>query len=120
MDTIEMPGKSKKVHPHPDDFMVVSICLQFQAKPNPNAKDPPPFDFTEFETTFLAADAAAYVEEVLSAIRERRLYGFMTQQAADGPVAAGDWIAMTTEDLFAAMREETGKTSSSSVNNEGD
>ncbi|WP_057851032.1 hypothetical protein [Bradyrhizobium valentinum] len=113
-----MPRKSKKSSPHPDDFMVVSVTLQFQAKPNPNAEDPPPFDFTELQETFLAVDAAEYLEKILAAIRDRRLCGFMTQQAAESPVASGDWIAMTTEDLFASMREEHNKTSRTESNDD--
>ncbi len=31
---------SKKLNKRPDDFMVVSVNLQFRAKPNPNIKDP--------------------------------------------------------------------------------
>jgi hypothetical protein len=108
-----MSKKRKKLNKHPDDFMVVSVSLQFRAKLNPDIKDPQPFEITEIEQNFLAADAAGYLEEVLSAIRDRRLYGFMTQEAAEAPVAAGDWIAMTTEDLIAAMRGEYTKTASS-------
>ena len=109
-----MSKKTKRSIPHPDDFMVVAIALEFQAKLNPDVADPQEFETTSIETTFAAADAAEYLEKVLGAIRDRRLYGFMAQQAAESPVGAGEWIAMTTEDLMAEMRKEHAKTASSS------
>jgi hypothetical protein len=115
----QMSQKSVKSIKHPDDFMVVSVSLQFQAKHNPDVADPQPLDFTELENTFLAADAAEYLEKVLAAIRDRRLYGFATQEIAEVPIASGDWIAMTTDDLFAARREESDMESSPPAGGEG-
>jgi hypothetical protein len=91
----------KKPMPHPDDFMVVTVGLAFQAKLNPEVEDPMPFDAIGMEETFAAADAADYLEKVVSAIRERRLYGFMSQEQAESAVGAGDWIEKTIEDVIA-------------------
>ena len=91
--------------PHPDDFMIVTISLEFRAKLNPKATDPPPFDTTiAVEETLSAANAADHLEKVVSAIRERRLYGFMVQDAAETAVGADQWIEKTTEELIAEAR----------------
>jgi hypothetical protein len=94
-------AKKTKQPAHPDDLMVVGISLAFRAKPNPEVDDPPPFDMIEMEETFRAADAADYLEKVVSAIRGRRLYGFMQQECAESAVGAGDWIERTIEDVIA-------------------
>jgi hypothetical protein len=98
--------KPERPVPHPDDFMIIAVCLAFQAKLNPAVEDPPPFDATEIEETFTAADAADYLEKVVSAIRERRLYGFMLQEQAESAVGAAQWIEKTTEDIIAETRTE--------------
>ena len=77
------------------------MALDFQAKFNPKADDPPPFDSMEFQTTLSAADAADYLESVVRAIRERRLYGFMVQSCAENPVGAGEWIEKTPREILA-------------------
>ena len=101
-----MAKKTERPAPHPDDFMVVSVCLAFQAKRNPEVDDPPPFDTTAIEETFTAADAADYLEKVVSAIRERRLYGFMLQEQAECAVGAGDWIEKSIEEVIAEATAE--------------
>ena len=101
-----MITKPKKPMPHPDDFMVVGISLTFQAKLNPEVDDPQPLDTTEIEETLAAADAADYLEKVVSAIRERRLYGFMLQEQAESAVGAGDWIEKTIEEVLAEATAE--------------
>jgi hypothetical protein len=89
----------KTAAPHPDDFIVVSVNLAFRAKLNPEVDDPPPFDVTGMESTFVAADGANYLEKVVSAIRERRLYGFMLQEQAEVAVGAGQWIEKTIDEV---------------------
>jgi hypothetical protein len=101
-----MPTKHDNSRKPPDDLMFLSVRLQFQAKLNPDVQNPQPVEITEIENTFSAADAAPYLEEVLAAIRGRRLYGHMMQEAAEGPVASGQWIAMTAQDIVTAMRQE--------------
>jgi hypothetical protein len=101
-----MAKKTERPAPHPDDFMVVSVGLAFQAKLNPDVDDPPPFHTTEIENTFSAADAANYLEKVVSAIRERRLFGFMLQEQAESAVGAGDWIEKTFEEVIAEATAE--------------
>jgi hypothetical protein len=101
-----MAKKTERPAPHPDDFMVVALSLAFQAKLNPEVDDPPPFDATEIEETFRAADAADYLEKVVSAIRERRLYGFMLQEQAESAVGAGQWIEKSIEEVFAEATAE--------------
>jgi hypothetical protein len=101
-----MAKKTERPVPHPDDFMMVAVSLAFQAKLNPEADDPPPFDATEIEETFSAADAADYMERVVSAIRERRLYGFMLQEQAESAVGAGDWIEKSIEEVIAEATAE--------------
>jgi hypothetical protein len=101
-----MAKKTEQPVPHPDDFMVVGISLAFQAKPNPEVEDPQPFDLTELEETFRAADAAEYLEKVVSAIRERRLYGFMQQECAECAVGARDWIEKTSAEVIAEATAE--------------
>jgi hypothetical protein len=101
-----MAKKTDRPAPHPDDFMIVTVSLAFQAKLNPGVADPLPLDATEIEGTFSAADAAEYLEKVVSAIRERRLYGFMLQDQAESAVGAGDWIEKTIEDVIAEATAE--------------
>jgi hypothetical protein len=96
-----MITKPKKLMPHPDDFIVIGVSLTFQAELNPEAQDPPALDVTEMEDTMGAADAPVYLEKVLSAIRERRLYGLMQQESAEFAVGSGDWIEKLPEDLIA-------------------
>ena len=101
-----MAKKTERPALHPDDFMAVSICLTFQAKLNPDDDDPPPFHTTEIEETFRAADAADYLEKVVGAIRERRLYGLMLQEQAESAVRAGQWIKQTVEEVVAEATAE--------------
>jgi hypothetical protein len=101
-----MAKKTERPASHPDDFMIVAVSLAFRAKLNPEVDDPPPFDATAIEQTFTAADAADYLEKVVSAIRERRLYGFMIQEAAESAVGAGDWIEKTIEEVIAERMAE--------------
>lgn len=102
-----MAERKKRAESHPDDFMVVTVSLEFRAKPNPKSSDPPLFDTTAaIEYALSAADAAEYLEKVVSAIRERRLYGFMVQGAAESHVAAGEWIEETIEDIISKTRAQ--------------
>src|SRR5438552_3420987 len=101
-----MAKKPERPTLHPDDFMVVSVCLAFQAKLSPLADDPPPFHTTEIEETFSAADAADFLEKVVGAIRDRRLYGFMLQEQAESAVGAGLWIEKTIEEIIAEATAE--------------
>jgi len=101
-----MKEKPAKPVPHPDDFVTVTISLAFQAKLNPDTDDPPPLDAIEIEETFRAADATDYLEKVVSAIRERRLFGFMLQEQAESAVGAGDWIEKTFEEVIAEATAE--------------
>jgi hypothetical protein len=80
--------------PHPDDCMRVSLMLEFLAEPNPKNADAeiPWLEMTLFECTPPLEEAANYLEKVVQAIRERRLFGFMVQEAAGGKVAIGEWI----------------------------
>jgi len=98
-----MAKRSEKAAPHPDDFMVVSVVLEFQAKLNPSADHPPSFETLSVELCLGASDAGPYVEKVLNAIRERRLYGFMVQEMAESAVGAGQWIQKTTNEIIAEM-----------------
>jgi hypothetical protein len=101
-----MAKKTDRPAPHPDDFMIVAVSLAFQAKLNPEVDDPPLFDVSELEESFTAANAADYLEKVVGAIRERRLYGFMLQKQAEIAVGAGDWIEKTFEEIIADARAE--------------
>jgi hypothetical protein len=101
-----MAKKTERPTQHPDDLMAVSICLAFQAKLNPDDDGPPPLHTTAIEETFTAADAADYLEKVVSAIRERRLYGFMLQEQAESAVAASQWIKQTIEEVVAEATTE--------------
>ena len=56
------------------------------------------------ECTLSASEAADYLDKVVAAIRERRLYGFMLQEAAESRVSAGEWIEKTTEEAIAEAR----------------
>jgi hypothetical protein len=101
-----MKEKPAKPMPHPDDFVTVTICLAFQAKLNPDTDDPPPLGAAEIEDTFRAADAIDYLEKLISAIRERRLYGLMLQEQAESAVVTGQWIEKTLEEVFAEATAE--------------
>ena len=114
-------SKPKKPMPHPDDFMVVSVSLEFRAKLNPEVEDPPPFDMTALEYTPPTGEAADYLQRVVNAIRERRLYGFMVQEIAESAVGAGDWIEKTTEEILAeaSAQWEKGDVKATSPNEVG-
>ena len=101
-----MAKKTERPAPHPDDFMIVAVSLAFQAKLNPEVDDPPPLHGIAIEETFTAADAADYLEKVIGAIRERRLYGFMLQEQAESAVGAGQWIKQTIEEVVAEATTE--------------
>jgi hypothetical protein len=101
-----MSEKPIKPIPHPDDFMVVTLSLEFRAKPNPEVEDPLPFELSASEYTPPNVEAADYLEKVVNAIRERRLFGFMMQESAESAVAAGDWIEKPIEEVIAETRTE--------------
>ena len=91
---------------HPDDFMVVTIELDFRAKVNPDKADPPPMASTSVTVCLPAEeDTADFLEDVAEAIRERRLYGFMVQEAAESPVGCGEWIGKALDDVLSAPKE---------------
>jgi hypothetical protein len=97
--------KKQKERLHPDDMMVVTVALDFQAKIDPTDSDAPPFETTAVELCLPAAEAAEYVQEVLDAIKGRRLYGFMVQELATSAVDAGQWIKKPLEELRAEAAE---------------
>jgi hypothetical protein len=101
-----MAKKTERPAPRPDDFMIVTISLAFQAKPNPEVDDPPPFDEIAIEQTFAAADATDYLEKMIGAIREGRLFGFMMQEQAESAVGARQWIRKTIEEIVAEAATE--------------
>lgn len=101
-----MKEKPAKPVPHPDDFVTVTISLAFQAKLNPDTDDPPPLGAAEIEDTFRAAEATDYLEKLISAIRERRLYGLLVQEQAQSAVGAGQWIGKTLAEVFAEATAE--------------
>lgn len=98
----EMAKKANAPQPRPDDFMVVSVKLEFRAKLK--SSDAPPLDTVSTELALLTEAASVYLEQVIGAIRERRLYGFMQQDAAEAHVGTGQWVKMSTEDPFARAR----------------
>lgn len=90
---------------HPDDFMVVSIGFDFQAKPNPTVRDVPPVDALTAEICLPAEEETAeFLEQIAKAIRERRLYGFVAQWCAEAPVGAGDWVGKTVQEIIAETK----------------
>jgi hypothetical protein len=95
---------TKKPQKHPDDLMVITVSLELRAKLNPEVKDPLPFDIAEFQSTLTAGAAVDFLEKVVSAIRERRLYGLMVQEIAENAVGAGDWIKKTDAEVLAEFR----------------
>jgi hypothetical protein len=103
-----MAKRAEKTVPHPDDFMVVTVALEFQAKLNPAVVDPPSFETVSVELILRAAEAADYIEKVLNAIRDKRLYGFMVQEMAESAVGAGDWIRKTRPDVLAEAIADRG------------
>jgi hypothetical protein len=100
----EMTETPQKPLPHPDDFMVVTVGLEFRAKLNPHVEDPPSFELTQLEYTPGKEEVADYLESVVHAARERRLYAFMVQEFAESAVGAGDWIEKTIEEVLAEAR----------------
>jgi len=101
-----MAERKQRPAPHPDDLMAVTVALDFRAKLNPEADDPPPFDSVGWQSTLKASDAADYLESLARAIRERRLYGHMVQQGAEAAVGAGEWIEMTSQEIIVEAQEK--------------
>jgi hypothetical protein len=57
-----MNKKMGSPEPHPDDFMLIAVSVEFRARLNPEVSDPPPFDTTTaIEYTLAAAEAADYL-----------------------------------------------------------
>ena len=100
--------KKQKERVHPDDLMVVTVALEFQAKINPQEADVPGFETTAVEFCLPAAEAAEYVQEVLDAIKGRRLYGFMVQELAGSAVETRQWIKRPLEELHAEAASNGG------------
>jgi hypothetical protein len=97
-----MPKNQKQATTsHPDDLMAVTVSIEFQAKVNPQVSDAPEFETTAVELCLPAQEAAEYLQEVLDAIRGRRLYGFMAQEMAESAIGAGDWVKKSLEELRA-------------------
>jgi gamma-glutamyl:cysteine ligase YbdK (ATP-grasp superfamily) len=46
------------------------------------------------------------LEKLISAIRERRLYGLLVQEQAESAVGAGQWIEKTVEEIIAEATAE--------------
>jgi hypothetical protein len=88
--------------PHPDDFMSITIALAFQAKAK--RANEPPLGVTETEITLPACEAADYLDGVLKAIRERRLYAHMLAEAAESHILAGQWLGLTMKEIIAEAR----------------
>lgn len=87
-----------------DDFMLVTIELNFSAKNNPDGDGDDDFDqlsgISQYVTTLGSdEDTAAFLERIAKAIRERRLYGLMQQERADACCDGGQWIEKTAQDL---------------------
>ena len=83
----------------PDSLMVVNIELEFRAKES-KAKDAPAIGFTSWSISLPSEeDTAELLDGISDAIREERLYGFMQQLAAEGPVSSGEWTAKTESDM---------------------
>ena len=82
----------------------VTVALKFNAQVNPKDDGAPPLGVTETEITLEAVEAADYLEQVLAAARERRLYGLMVAEAAESHVASGSWVGLTIDDVLATAR----------------
>lgn len=93
--------------PHPDDLMVVTVELTFQAKVG-EVDDPPPLpnNFSWAATLPANEDTACLFEEIAKAMREDRLYGYMQQACAANAVGAGEWVGKTIEDLQQEMEND--------------
>jgi len=63
-----------------------------------------PFETTGLQYSMGATEAVDYLEAVVRAVREKRLYGFMVQDAAECAVQAGDWIGKTVEEILEEER----------------
>jgi hypothetical protein len=96
-----MEKKQERPDRTPDDFMVVTLSLDFQAKLNPKADNPQPFETTGLQYSMPASEAVDYLEAVVRAAREKRLYAFMIQDSAECAVRAGEWIEKTVEEILA-------------------
>ena len=99
-----MPKKTEKSPTHPDDFMVVTIGLAFNAKVNPKSDEPPRLGTTEVEISLPAPQAVDYLEQVLSAIRGRYLYGLMLTESAGSLIETKDWLPKPLEEVVADSR----------------
>ena len=89
--------------PHPDNFMVLDIGLKFRGKLGPNIEDAPALEISH-RRVLAASRAEQFLERVLSAVRERRLYGLAAQAIAESSVGAGEWVAVEITDLMADMQ----------------
>src|ERR1700749_583842 len=72
-----MKKKAEQPVSHPDDLIVVGIRFSFQAKENPDGDDRLPLPAVDIEQTFEARDSVEFLDEVVAAIRDRRLFGFI-------------------------------------------
>lgn len=80
------------IESHPDDFMVVTVEIEFRAKTNPDSQDPPPVDVCHYQYTMSADAAPDELNEIITAIEERRLFGWVMQKQAEVVVSSGEWV----------------------------
>lgn len=91
--------------PVPDDFVRVTVILSFHAKEAAGADHPVDTVTDQTRYTMSAREAPDYLREVAKAAERGRLFGFMQQEGAAGPIAAGEWIESDTiEDLLAQAK----------------
>jgi hypothetical protein len=93
-----------------DEFMVITLITEFRGKLHPKFKaeeekagEVPQLDHIKACHYTLPAgeDGAVYLEKIVKAIREKRLYGFMIQDSADSHCSAKEWVELTNDDVFA-------------------
>jgi hypothetical protein len=95
-----MKKKAEQPVSHPDDLIVVGIRFSFQAKENPDGDDRLPLPAVDIEQTFEAPDSVEFLDEVVAAIRDRRLFGFIMQERANTAVSSGDWVKKTFKEMI--------------------
>jgi len=91
---------------HPDDFMSVTISIDFDAKANPMNPDTEKMIPLSMQFTLPANEISEDLQDILDAIEERRLYGFVCQRCAQMNIEVGEWVEKSFADKVAEATKD--------------
>lgn len=83
----------------PDDFMVVTISLEFRAKRKKGGRPVDvPVEWT-WTTSAGDGDLGSVLEKIADAAYDGRLFGLLQELCAENAILADEWQELTLDDL---------------------